>query len=382
MRINSVISIIASASVAYGITLREAANGFTFGVAGASQRFDDETYMGLVNSEFNTMVAENGCKFNFIQPERGVYNFTDCDAHYNKAIALGQKFRGHCLVWHSDQPEWFQNITDSTDMENTIVDHITTVLNHYRGKIDTWDIVNEAIDNDATGEDGTWQYTDSFIYRALPNFVDVAFKTAREVDPTVKLFYNDYNIEGVDVRECRKTNAVYNFVKDLVDRGVPIDGVGIQYHLRTNRIIHYENVLETMKRFGELGLEVQITEMDVSIQGMDVNDESLALQAKFYADGLQACLDSPYCTGFLIWGVGDSDSWRAETFPLIFDGDYKPKPAYYALLDVFSQYEIVEEQVTVTEDCDTDSEDEEVDVDGTVDVEDEDSYSEEDEDEN
>jgi len=341
MKASSILSLIAFASLSYGLTLREAAKDVQIGVAANTNRFDDPVYMDRVN-EFNLMVAENGCKLVGIQEVRGVYNFTDCDAHYNMAVSLGQKFRGHCLVWHGFGPGWFYEITDPAEMEQVIVDHITNVLTHYKGKIDTWDVVNEAVDDESTGEDGTWKLRDMAMYGLLPNIIDIAFNTARSVDPNVKLFYNDYDIEGIDIRQGKKTNAVYNMLKDALSRGVPIDGVGLQYHLHTDKTVKYENVMETIKRFGELGLEVQITEMDVnSVEGN--TEESFALQAELYGEGLQACLDSEYCTAFLIWGVGDTDSWRTSGYPLIFDADYEPKPAYYALLDVLKRYNGIEE---------------------------------------
>jgi len=344
MKFSNILSLIATSSVALAdVSLREAAKDFRIGVAANTLKFNNEAYLEAVN-QFNYMVAENGCKLSGIQPQKGVFTFDDCDAHLAKAEELGMDFRGHCLIWHSWQPQWFQDITDPEEMEKTIVNHVTTVLNHYKGKIDTWDIVNEAIDDESTGENGTWDMRDTFLYRALPNFVDVAFKTAREVDPSVKLFYNDYDIEGDDIRKGMKTNAVYNFVKDLVDRGIPIDGVGLQYHLHTDKTVQYDNVMKTMRRFNELGLEVQITEMDVnSVEGK--TEESFALQAKLYGEGLKACLDSENCTGFLIWGVGDSDSWRKEGYPLAFNSDYTPKPAYYAMLDVLKEYNNIEDEV-------------------------------------
>ena len=385
MKFSSVLSLIASASLAAAdVTIRQAAKDFRIGVATDARKFSNPAYLKAVN-EFNYMVAENGCKLSSIQPEKGVFNFTDCDAHYNKAIELGQKFRGHCLIWFNYQPQWFQDITDTKEMEKTIVEHVTKVLTHYKGKIDTWDVVNEAIEDESTGENGTWELRDTFISRALPNFIDIAFKTAREVDPNVKLFYNDYDIEGIDIRKGMKTNAVYNFVKDMIERGIPIDGVGLQYHLHTDKTVKYENVIETMKRFADLGLEVQITEMDVnSVEGK--TEESFALQGKLYGEGLQACLDSPNCTGFLIWGVGDSDSWRKDGYPLAFNDDYTPKPAYYAMLDVLKKHNnIGETDAPVETETAAEVSDEEPEVDGeenSVGVLDNNSDVEEDESEN
>jgi len=379
MKFSSVLSLIASASLAIADdSLREAAKDFRIGVATDSNKFVNDAYIDAVN-EFNYMVAENACKLSGIQPEKGVFNFEGCDAHYEKAVELGMKFRGHCLIWFNYQPQWFQDITDSEEMEKTIVEHITKVMTHYKGKIDTWDVVNEAIEDESTGENGTWELRDTFISRALPNFIDIAFKTAREVDPSVKLFYNDYDIEGIDIRKGMKTNAVYNFVKDMIDRGVPIDGVGLQYHLHTDKTVKYENVMETMKRFGDLGLEVQITEMDVnSVEGK--TKESFELQGKLYGEGLQACLDSPNCTGFLIWGVGDSDSWRKDGYPLAFNDDYTPKPAYYAMLDVLKKYNnITDDDEIETENVDSANEDDINEDDANEDDVNEDSANEEDE---
>ncbi|ORX63959.1 hypothetical protein BCR32DRAFT_330740 [Anaeromyces robustus] len=339
MKFSIALSLLASASFAFAdLSLREASKDFMVGVAGASHRFGDEAYMNALK-EFNTMVAENGCKLSGIQPQQGVFDFTDCDAHLAKAEENGMKFRGHCLIWFNYQPQWFQDIKGYDNMKNTIVEHVTQVLTHYKGKIDTWDVVNEAIEDESTGENGTWELRDTFLSRECPDFIDIAFKTAREVDPNVKLFYNDYDIEGIDIRQGKKTNAVYNFVKDMKERGIPIDGVGLQYHLHTEpgKTVKYENVMETMERFGKLGLEVQITEMDVNcVKGN--TEEEFALQAQLYGDGLRACLDSPYCTGFLIWGVGDSDSWRTDGYPLIFNKDYTPKPAYYSLINVLKDH--------------------------------------------
>jgi len=334
MKLSTILGLVTSASAAFAdITLREAAKDFMFGVAGNTLYFHNETYVETMNTTFNTMVAEDGCKFSNVQPGRETFNFTDCDAHLAKAEELGMTFRGHCLLWHGFQPGWFFNLKGD-DMKQAIIEHITGVLNHYRGKVKIWDVVNEAISDDSTGENGTFEFRNTNIYQEVPDFVDVAFKTAREVDPDVKLYYNDYNNEGL---YSKKTNSVYNLVKDMVDRGVPIDGVGLQYHLHTNAYPTYENVIESMRRFGELGLDVQITEIDVnSVHG--VSQEVFDLQAKLYGEALRACLDSPYCKGFLIWGVDDPHSWRADGVPLIFDGDYTPKPAYYTLLNVFKEY--------------------------------------------
>ncbi|ORY75899.1 putative xylanase B, partial [Neocallimastix californiae] len=218
------------------------------------------------------------------------------------------KFRGHCLIWHNYQPEWFQNLKGE-DLKNAIINHITTVLTHYKGKIDTWDIVNEALaDVDAT-EENPFVLRDSFLLQEVPDYIDIAFKTAREIDPNLKLFYNEYYNEGGPHynwfgQNLKKSNATFNFAKDLLDRGVPLDGVGLQYHIQSTSYPTYDQVMEVMAKYAEIGLEVQITEIDVRLDGK-LTPELYELQARLYAEALKACLDSSNCTAFLIWGVSD-----------------------------------------------------------------------------
>ena len=341
MKFTSLLTLSASATFALAdVTLREAAKDFLFGVAGNTNRFNNDTYMEAL-SQFNYMVAENGCKLSGIQAEEGVFDFTDCDAHYEKALELGMKFRGHCLIWHNYQPEWFQNLKGD-DLKNAIINHITTVLTHYKGKIDTWDIVNEALaDKDAT-EENPFVLRNSFLLQEVPDYIDIAFKTAREIDPNLKLFYNEYyneggphlNKKGVHVE---KSNATFNFAKDLLDRGVPLDGVGLQYHVRSTGYPTYDQVMEVMAKYAEIGLEVQITEIDVRLDE-EPTPELYELQARLYAEALKACLDSSNCTAFLIWGVSDFDSWITDGYATIFDENYAPKSAYYSLLNVLKEY--------------------------------------------
>jgi len=346
MKFISIANLIGSLALASAeVTLREAARDFMFG--SSTDYYDFESLENeIIPNTYNTIVAENSCKLYGIQVEQGVYDFTNCDADYEKSVELGLKFRGHCLIWHSYQPDWFQNLKGD-DLRNAIVDHITTVMNHYKGKIDIWDVVNEAVSDDATGEGIT--YRDSYLYKEVPDFIDLSFKTAREVDPSVKLFYNDYDTEGTEIHKG-KTQSAYNLVKDLVERGVPIDGVGIQYHINTENYPKYEDVLELFNKYADLGLEVQITEMDIMCNNGGTEEE-FALQAKLYEDALRACLNSKNCTGFLVWGVNDTHSWKSDGYPLLIDKEYKPKPAYNALIKVFNEHFEKADEVSAEEDA-------------------------------
>ncbi|ORX85879.1 putative xylanase B, partial [Anaeromyces robustus] len=202
-------------------------------------------------------------------------------------------FRGHCLVWHSMPPGWFEGLKGDA-LKNAMVEHITKVLKYYEGKIDSWDVVNEAIDDSSNGPQ--WKMRPSFLYQNIPDFVDLAFKTARAASSTTKLFYNDYNTEGI----YGKSEAVFNFVKDMKSRGIPIDGVGLQYHVSTQSYPEYNKINDLIGRYCQLGLEVHITEMDVKSGG------NAQAQAKVYSEALKACLSNSCCKAFLIWGVGDN----------------------------------------------------------------------------
>ncbi|OUM62907.1 glycoside hydrolase family 10 protein, partial [Piromyces sp. E2] len=208
-------------------------------------------------------------------------------------------FRGHCLIWHAYQPSWFQN-ADANTLKNAIVDHITKVLQHYEGKIDAWDVVNEAIDDSSNGNG--WKMRPSFLYQKVPNFIDLAFQTARKVSPNTKLFYNDYNTEGV----YPKTESVFQFVQDLKKRNIPIDGVGIQYHVAVNQQPSYEKINDLISRYCKLGLEVHITELDVKCDNACNAGNLEQQQATVFTNALKACLANSCCTAYLVWGVGDN----------------------------------------------------------------------------
>ncbi|KAL6617805.1 glycoside hydrolase superfamily [Neocallimastix sp. 'constans'] len=312
-------TLLAAGSVNAYDSLKSKAGNFRIGVAANAMKFNNQAYVNAM-SNFNYMVAENDCKMVGIQPQQGKYNFSACDRHYNKAKELGMAFRGHCLIWHSMPPQWFQNLKGNA-LKNAIVDHINKTLKYYEGKIDTWDVVNEAIDDSSNGPQ--WKMRPSFLYQNVPDFVDLAFKTARAASPRTKLFYNDYNTEGI----YGKSEAVFNFVKDMKSRGIPIDGVGLQYHVSTQAHPQYNKINDLIGRYCKLGLQVHITEMDVKSGG------NAQAQASVYSDALKACLNNSCCTAFLVWGVGDNDSWLgANEAGLLFNGSYQPKAAYNALL--------------------------------------------------
>ncbi|MZE80350.1 endo-1,4-beta-xylanase [Streptomyces xinghaiensis] len=291
-----------------------ALSGRYFGTAVAAGRLGDSTYAGIVDREFSSVTAENEMKWDTVEPSRGSFNFGPGDQIANRALGRGQQVRGHTLVWHSQLPGWVGSIRDANTLRSVMNNHITTVMNHYRGKIHSWDVVNEAF-----ADGGSGQLRGSVFRDVLGDgFLEEAFRTARQADPNAKLCYNDYNIENwTDA----KTQGVYRMVRDFKARGVPIDCVGLQAHFGAGG--PPANFQTTISSFAALGVDVQITELDI---------EQAAQSA--YANAVRACMNVARCTGITVWGVRDSDSWRTGQNPLLFDNAGNKKPAYHSVMSV------------------------------------------------
>jgi endo-1,4-beta-xylanase len=270
--------------------------GRYFGAAVAANKLGDATYTTILDREFNSVTAENEMKWYATEPSRGVFNYAAGDQIANRAQARGQRIRGHTLAWHSQQPAWAQSLSGAT-LRSAMTNHITQVATHYRGRIHSWDVVNEAF---ADGGGGARR--DSNLQRTGNDWIEVAFRTARAADPAAKLCYNDYNTDGINA----KSTAIYNMVVDFRARGVPIDCVGFQSHLSNSVPGDYQ---ANLQRFANLGVDVQITELDISGSN----------QANVYATVVRACLNVARCTGITVWGIRDSDSWRTGQNPLLFD---------------------------------------------------------------
>ncbi|MEU5045835.1 endo-1,4-beta-xylanase [Streptomyces griseorubiginosus] len=292
-----------------------AQSGRYFGTAIASGRLGDSAYTSIANREFNMVTPENEMKIDATEPQRGQFNFTAGDRVYNWAVQNGKKVRGHTLAWHSQQPGWMQSLSGSS-LRQAMIDHINGVMAHYKGKIAQWDVVNEAF---ADGNSGARR--DSNLQRTGNDWIEVAFRTARAADPAAKLCYNDYN---TDNWTWAKTQAVYNMVKDFKQRGVPIDCVGFQSHFN-NDSPYNSNYRTTLQSFAALGVDVAVTELD--IQGASPTT---------YANVVNDCLAVSRCLGVTVWGVRDSDSWRSEQTPLLFNGDGSKKAAYTSVLNALN----------------------------------------------
>jgi endo-1,4-beta-xylanase len=291
-----------------------AQTGRYFGAAIAAGRLGDATYTRILSTEFTAVTPENEMKWDATEPAQGRFTYTNGDRILNQGIAIGAKVRGHALLWHNQQPGWAQTLS-GTALRAAAINHVTQVATHYRGQIYAWDVVNEAF-----ADGGSGARRDSNLQRTGNDWIEAAFRAARTADPTAKLCYNDYNTDGINA----KSTGIYTMVRDFKTRGVPIDCVGFQSHLGTSIDATYQ---ANLQRFADLGVDVQITELDVS-QG--------STQAGIYTTVTRACLAVSRCTGITVWGIRDTDSWRAGDNPLLFDASGNKKPAYTAVLNTLN----------------------------------------------
>jgi endo-1,4-beta-xylanase len=300
-----------------GTTLGTAAaekGGRYFGAAVPAFKLNDGNYVSILDREFSAITPENEMKWDATEPSQGRFNFTGGDQIVAHAQAHGQRMRGHTLAWHNQQPGWAQSLSGSA-LRNAMLNHITQVVTHYRGKIYAWDVVNEAF-----ADGGSGARRDSNLQRTGNDWIEAAFRAARAADPGAKLCYNDYNTDGVNA----KSTGVFQMVADFKARGVPIDCVGFQSHLGTSVAGDYR---ANLQRFADLGVDVQITELDIASGGNQANE---------YATVVNACLAVSRCTGITTWGVRDNDSWRAPDPVLLFDGGGGKKAAYTSVLNALN----------------------------------------------
>lgn len=311
-------------------TLRQLAEkrGVLIGAAsGDGFNASDARYKTILKQEFNAVVSEYQMKFGQIQPSRGVYNWGPSDNLLAFADLNAMQLRGHCLVWHKEASFLDKTEFSRVEMFSILKDHIHKVVGRYKGKIPQWDVVNEAVSNHPDS-----LYRDTFLFRRMGiEFIDSCFRWAREADPDALLFYNEYWNEGLGI----KSDKTYNLVKGLKERGVPIDGVGLQCHFRYDSLPKFTEMDANIKRLAALGLQVAFTEVDYRIQ-LPATPAQLARQKEVYQGTMAVCLANPGCKTFMLWGFTDAFSWIPGYYAgwgdaLPFDANYQAKPAYDGL---------------------------------------------------
>ena len=304
-----------------------------FGASVDPEPLRDETdYRELAGREFSMVTTGNTLKMGPLRPTRNTFFWADADAIVAFAETHAQRVHGHTLVWHRQNPGWLALRSWTRDeLLDVLHEHIAAVVGRYKGRVQLWDVVNEAVDDDGSLRPNLW-------LRIIgPDYIEKAFRWAHEADPAAILLYNDYGGEGLG----RKSDAIYGLLRDLRSRGVPVQGVGLQAHLIVGQLPPGDEVRANLKRLAALGLELHITELDIRIH-LPVTPVLLEKQANNYRDLLKLFLEFPQARSWTTWGVSDRHSWIPAEFKgcgaaLLWDENYRPKPARAALLDVLGE---------------------------------------------
>jgi endo-1,4-beta-xylanase len=349
-------------------SLRGAArsSGMLIGTAVRPAQLSEAAYASTLAREFNMLEPEDALKWETVHPEPQSFDFSQADQIVDFATRHGMKVRGHTLVWHQQNSKWLtEGKYTSEELAQILEKHIKTVAGHYRGKIFAWDVVNEAFDelHPGTLRSTIWRDQPGIEVAASSeprasskparseikaqsskhgySYIERCFRWAHEADPQALLFYNEAEAEVVNA----KSDAIYAMVRDFRQRGVPLDGVGFQMHI-AHLNADVASISANIARFTALGVQVHITEMDVSLP-VDANGnprpEDLQRQADIYREIADACLSHPGCTAIQTWGFTDKYSWigshskHTQGAALLFDRSYRAKPAYEALRNALAQ---------------------------------------------
>ncbi|MGY1775404.1 endo-1,4-beta-xylanase [Geodermatophilus sp. SYSU D00804] len=298
---------------------------------------NDAQYREVLAEEFSSLSPENQMKWEFLRPQRDVWNFGPADAIVAFARENHQVVRGHTLLWHSQNPTWLeQGDFSPEELREILREHIQTVVGRYKGQIQQWDVANEIFD-----EAGNLRTGENIWIRELgPGIIADAFRWAHEADPEAKLFFNDYAVEHIGA----KSDAYYALIRQLQAQGVPVDGFSVQGHL-SFQYPFPDTLQENLQRFDDLGLETAVTELDVRMPvtpGTEPTPAQLEQQADWYGRTLEACLAVEDCNSFTLWGFTDKYSWVPVFFPAegeatVMDEDFVPKPAYTRLQEELAE---------------------------------------------
>lgn len=311
------------------------ASGRLIGTAARSSQLTEPLYAATLSREFNLLEPEDELKWEVIHPAAKTFDFLPADRLVIFARMHGLKVRGHTLVWHRQLPRWLEDGEFSpAQLHRLLEDHIRTVVEHYRGQIFAWDVINEAFDENGQLRSTLWY--DKPGIGLGSTYLELVFRWAHEADPDALLFLNEAEAETVN----RKSSAIYKVLQDFKTRHVPIDGIGLQIHI-FGLDPDFVGIAANIHRFAALGFEVHITEMDVAvpINAADRvrNSEDAGRQAEIYRRIASICFGEPRCRVLETWGFTDKYSWigssthGAKGAALPFDAAYAAKPAYFGL---------------------------------------------------
>lgn len=319
------------------------ARNFLIGCAAIPQKFSTEPlYASTVADQANILVAENVMKWVALRPAPDKFDFRAADELLTFTEAHQQKLRGHNLCWHESIPAWFAGTVNKDNARQFLTQHIQTVAGRYAGKIHSWDVVNEAVDIKSGRPDGL--RNTPWLELIGPDYLDLAYRTARQADPNALLTYNDYDIETDLPDHVAKREQVMQLVRGFKKRGVPIDAVGVQSHLSATNPLPGQGLRSFVRELRRMNLQVFVTEMDVNERKLEGSEQERDLAiATIYRDYASMMLAEPNVTALLTWGISDRYTWlnspklaRLDGKPqrcLPLDADYKPTPAFFALRD-------------------------------------------------
>jgi endo-1,4-beta-xylanase len=300
--------------------------------SGQHELMTDAVASRIIASEFDMVAVGNDLKMNRIHPKPDIYDFSYGDSDLDWCKRNNMLFRGHTLVWHNALPSWFQTYVNKENAQRVMTDHITTVMNHYAGKLYSWDVVNEPIHagqpNDRPDGLRSWPW----LQLIGPEYLGIAFRTAAAADPKAKLVLNENNFEHDLPLHAERRSALLRVLRNLKKEGVPVHGLGTQGHVRANTPFATESVKAFYKEVLSLGLEVMITELDVDDAGIPAAEVDHAVAVK-YAEYLD--LVGPFATVITFEALADNPALpkRADGLlprPNLFDVSMVKKPAYYA----------------------------------------------------
>jgi GH35 family endo-1,4-beta-xylanase len=307
-----------------------------------------------VGFQFNMLVAENEMKPEAFGGQNGNFYFATADKLVNFATRKKMAMRGHCLVWNQQSPTWISSDGGKTNDQNLtrqqaldiMKKHITSVMQHFKGKVREWDVVNECLDDNQSAvrtNPDAYELKKNCVWQQAigDDYVDSAFVYAHQADPDAILYLNDY---GVEFQGKAKSAAFYNLATSMKKKGIPIHGVGLQCHFSIDEVdsVKFDN---TIRRFEEAGLQCIITELDMGIP--DTSEKSLLEQARLYRVITDIMLNHDNCPSMVIWGLKDNNSWRETSNPLLFTAQLDKKPAYYAVRSALRHRYLVKQETGI-----------------------------------
>lgn len=295
---------------------------------------DDPAYRMALAEYCQLVVPEGGLKWDTVRPSEDRFDFYEGDKLLAFAEQNGMKMRGHTLIWYAAMPEWTSSIRGGKAAEKALTKHIRTVVGQYKGRIPSWDVINEAIAEDPRGSD--YLRPNLWLENMGKGYIESAFRRAAEADPKVQLVFNEYDIECVGEQFKNRRNALLRVVRDLRDRDAPIHAVGFQGHLKGEHEIDKEGVSSFVAELKAMNVDVLVTELDVIDKFLSSDEKQRDdVIAGRVTDLLQAISDANRPTAILTWGISDRYTWVPMYFtrddgspnrPLPLDRDYKVKP--------------------------------------------------------